>query len=842
MSGMSAQIGRLSEQFGQLMAQLTSPPVEQRQTPAPSADPAPSTAPAPGAASALLPTPVTYVKPLHLSHPEKFSGESGDCRSFLVQCGLHFELQAPAFPTERSRVAYMVSYLTGQAEKWATAEWARDSPVCSSVQLFTETLRKVFDHTARGREAARALMDLRQGNRRVSAYAVEFRTLATESGWNEEALFDAFKRRLAESIRDHLTALELPNDVDSLIALVIKIDNRIQLREEERSRLHVNAPSRRGPATDPRLLSWRSPARFSPVAASPAPPADSEEPIQLGRTRLTAEERQRRLREGRCIYCRQMGHFISGCPLKSQTFVTNALVSHTTFSSLRPVIQAQLITSSQTVNHPVLVDSGADESFMDWRLAKRLDLELISLPKPLEAHALDGRLLCRVTHRTRPIQFTISKDHTEALSFQLLNSPSHPLILGFPWLSKHNPHMDWSTGRILGWDRRCSVTCAASGSTSAVSHTSDVASSISLRLTAVPRSSATAPRPASLDSDFPDLSRVPPRYLDIKEVFNKTRASALPPHRPYDCAIDLLPGTSPPRGRLYSLSAPEVETMRKYIDSSLSTGLIRPSSSPAGAGFFFVDNKDKTLRPCIDYRGLNDITIKNRYPLPLMSSAFELLGNDKIFTKLDLRNAYHLVRIREGDEWKTAFNTPSGHYEYLVMPFGLTNAPAVFQALVNDVLREMLGRYVFVYLDDILIFSPDETTHVKHVRQVLQRLLANQLFVKAEKCEFPVPSVSFLGFIVSKDNVEMDPTKVRAVSEWATPSNRKQLQRFLGFANFYRRFIRNYSSVAAPLHSLTSPNTRFQWSETFYCCVETPQHFCAQCWCGSQRHSEVCRS
>ena len=156
-----------------------------------------------------------------------------------MQCGLHFELQAPSFQTERSCVAYMVSYLTGRAEKWATAEWARDSPVCSSVQLFTETLCKGFDHTACGREAARALMDLRQGNRRVSAYAVEFRTLATDSAWNEAALFDAFMRGLAESIRDHLTALELPNGVDSLIALVIKIDNRIQLREEERSRLHV---------------------------------------------------------------------------------------------------------------------------------------------------------------------------------------------------------------------------------------------------------------------------------------------------------------------------------------------------------------------------------------------------------------------------------------------------------------------------------------------------------------------------------------------------------------------------------------------------------------------------
>ena len=165
------------------------------------------------------------------------------------------------------------------------------------------------------------------------------------------------------------------------------------------------------------------------------------------------------------------------------------------------------------------------------------------------------------------------------------------------------------------------------------------------------------------DPDFPDISKVPQCYHDLKEVFNKARATSLPPHRVYDCAIDLLPGSSPPRGRLYSLSAPETRAMKEYVESSLAAGLIRPSSSPAGAGFFFVAKKDKSLRPCIDYRGLNDITIKNRYPLPLMSSAFDQLQGAKIFTKLDLRNAYHLVRIREGDEWKTAFNTPSGHYE-----------------------------------------------------------------------------------------------------------------------------------------------------------------------------------
>ena len=205
--------------------------------------------------------------------------------------------------------------------------------------------------------------------------------------------------------------------------------------------------------------------------------------------------------------------------------------------------------------------------------------------------------------------------------------------------------------------------------------------------------------------------------------------------------------------------------MKDYIETSLKAGLIRPSSSPAGAGLFFVKKKDGTLRPCIDYSPLNEITIKKRYPLPLMTSVFDQLQQAQIFRKLDLRNAYHLIRIREGDEWKTGFNTPSGHYEYLVMPFGLTNAPVVFQSMINDVLRDFLDHFVYVYLDDILIYSPVLETHKKHVELVLQRLLQNQLFVKAEKSEFHADTISFLGFIVATGRVQMDPAKVSAVAE-----------------------------------------------------------------------------
>uniref|UniRef100_A0A3P9MQ90 Gypsy retrotransposon integrase-like protein 1 n=1 Tax=Oryzias latipes TaxID=8090 RepID=A0A3P9MQ90_ORYLA len=309
-----------------------------------------------------------------------------------------------------------------------------------------------------------------------------------------------------------------------------------------------------------------------------------------------------------------------------------------------------------------------------------------------------------------------------------------------------------------------------------------------------------------------DLTKVPSCYHELKAVFSKCKANALPPHRPYDCAIKLLQGATLPKGHLFNLSGPEKAAMESYIHEALSSGHIRPSSSPVGAGFFFVVKKDKTLRPCIDYRELNSITVKDKYSLPLISSVFDSVQGAQIFSKFDLRNAYHLVRIKEGDEWKTAFNTPLGHYEYLVMPFGLTNAPAVFQRLVNDVLRDFINRFVFVYLDDILIFSRDPVQHENHVRQVLTRLLENQLFVKAEKCQFHASSVQFLGYILEAGRIRPDPAKIKAVSQWEPPVTRKKLQQFLGFANFYRRFIRNYSSIASPLTQLTSISKPFQWN------------------------------
>uniref|UniRef100_A0A674PMU1 Gypsy retrotransposon integrase-like protein 1 n=1 Tax=Takifugu rubripes TaxID=31033 RepID=A0A674PMU1_TAKRU len=471
----------------------------------------------------------------------------------------------------------------------------------------------------------------------------------------------------------------------------------------------------------------------------------------------------------------------------SSAFVPVPAGSSSCSPPVRLTLSGTLLWGQESVPTTFLVDSGADGNFISQDLARQVRLPLETLPEPKTILGLDGEVLARITHRTQAITLIISGNHREQIHFFLIRSSSSPGVLGSPWLALHNPQFDWPTGRLVSWSVNCHTNCLRSAVTSL--------------------SGSSAPA-----QEIPDLSQVPRDYHDLGEVFCKQRALSLPPHRPYDCAIDLLPGATLPSSRLYNLSRAEREAMENYIGESLASGLIRPSSSPVGAGFFFVQKKDGTLRPCIDYRSLNEITIKNKYPLPLLDAAFAPLHRAQVFSKLDLRSAYHLVQIREGDEWKTAFNTPLGHFEYLVMPFGLTNAPAVFQALINDVLRDMLNKFIFVYLDDILIFSESEEEHVQHVRLVLQRLLENRLFVKAEKCDFHTTSISFLGFVVARGQLSPDPAKVRAVMEWPTPSSRRQLQQFLGFANFYRRFIRDYSKVAAPLTRLTSTLLSFRWT------------------------------
>lgn len=230
------------------------------------------------------------------------------------------------------------------------------------------------------------------------------------------------------------------------------------------------------------------------------------------------------------------------------------------------------------------------------------------------------------------------------------------------------------------------------------------------------------------------MTIIPECYHNYADVFSKSRANVLADHRPYDLAIELMPDKTPPFGPLYSLNQPEQAELQAYIDEHLAKGFIRPSRSPASSPVIFVKKKGGKLRLCVDYRSLNSITIKNRYPIPRIADLLDRVEGCTIFTKIDLQHAFNLVRIREGDEWKTAFRTRYGLFEYLVMPFGLSNAPSAFQALINDVLRDLLDVHVVVYLDDILVFSKNQADHEAVVTDVLQRLRDARLFASLDKC------------------------------------------------------------------------------------------------------------
>lgn len=317
------------------------------------------------------------------------------------------------------------------------------------------------------------------------------------------------------------------------------------------------------------------------------------------------------------------------------------------------------------------------------------------------------------------------------------------------------------------------------------------------------------------DDEIKLEEHVPEAYRDFADVFSDVEADALPPHREHDHSIDIEPGKTPPCEPIYSLSLTELAEAKRYIDENLRKGFIRPSTSSAGAPILFAKKKDGSLRLCVDYRGLNRITRKNRYPLPLVGDLLDRLKDARVFSKIDLRSGYYNVRMKEGDEWKTAFRTRHGSFEYLVMPFGLTNAPSSFQNFMNDLFNDMTDEFVVIYLDDILVFSKDPAQHEEHVRRVLQRLRDSNLHAKPEKCEFHTTSVEYLGFLVTPEGVKMDETKSRAVDEWPRPRTVKEVQRFLGFCNFYRRFIDHYSSIASPLHNLTriKQKGRIPWTD-----------------------------
>jgi hypothetical protein len=295
----------------------------------------------------------------------------------------------------------------------------------------------------------------------------------------------------------------------------------------------------------------------------------------------------------------------------------------------------------------------------------------------------------------------------------------------------------------------------------------------------------------------------------------------MPPERAIEFKIELQPGTAPIAKAPYKMSPVELKELKIQLQWLLDKGYIRPSISPWGCSVLFVEKKDKEMRLCVDYRLLNAVTIKNKYPLPRIDILIGQLAGAQVFSKIDLHSGYHQIKIRAEDIPKTTFMMRYGLYEYLVMSFGLTNALTYFMYLMNSVFMSELDKFVVVFIDGILIYSRSMEKHVEHLQIVLQRLQEHQLYAKFSKCEFWIKEVPFLGHVVSPEGIAVDPGKVKEVWEWKPPTSVSEVQSFLGLTGYYRWFIPNFSKIAKPIMKLLKKGNKYVWSET---CDEAFKH------------------
>jgi len=520
------------------------------------------------------------------------------------------------------------------------------------------------------------------------------------------------------------------------------------------------------------------------------------------------------------------------------------------------VVPITITFNGKTIVTSALIDCGASGiAFIDQTFVSKYSVPTSKLKTPRILDVIDGRPISSGAITDLACFSASLGDHSETLPL-FVTKLKYPIVLGIPWLRMHDVLVNFGSYTLAFHSPYCKMHCGNPKITITglcelpppITSPVEAVTVITESKSDVTEHAKKTPPPLNISfigaGAFAYLTKrrklkahslsiyevnvainktrtkedwkslIPNEYHEFIDLFSEKDAEKLPPHRPYDHTIPLTEGKTPPYGPLYGMSREELEALKKYLEENLNKSFIRHSSSPAGAPVLFVKKSDGSLRLCVDYRGLNEITVKNRYPLPLIQETLTRLSKARWFTKLDLRGAYNLVRIAEGEEWKTAFRTRYGHFEYNVMPFGLTNAPASFQHFINDTLRDFLDVFCTAYLDDILIYSDSLAEHKIHVKQVLEKLEHAGLYLKPEKCEFHVQEVKYLGLIVTTEGICMDPTKVAAIRDWETPANLKDVQAFLGFANFYRRFILGYSKIVAPLTALTKKDQRFQWNLT----------------------------
>ncbi|KAL0546671.1 hypothetical protein IC582_016583 [Cucumis melo] len=723
---------------------------------------------------------------------------------------------------EDQKVQCAVFMLTNRGTAWwETTERMLGGDVSQITwQQFKESFYAKF-FSASLRDAKRQeFLNLEQGDMTVEQYDAEFDMLsrfAPEMIATEAARADKFVRGLRLDIQGLVRAFRLATHAD---ALRLAVDLSLQ------ERANSSKTAGRGSTSGQKRKAEQQPVPVPQRNFRPGGEFRSfqQKPFEAGEAArgkpLCTTCGKHHL--GRCLFgtrtcfkCRQEGHTADRCPLRvtgiaqnqgagaphqGRVFATNrteAEKAGTVVTGTLPVLGHYAL---------VLFDSGSSHSFISSAFVSHARLEVEPLHHVLSVSTPSGECMLS-KEKVKACQIEIA-GHVIEVTLIVLDMLDFDVILGMDWLAANHASIDCSRKEVtFNPPSLASFKFKGGGSKSLPQVISAIRASKLL-------SQGTWGILASVvDTREADVSlSSEPVVRDYPDVFPE-ELPGLPPHREVEFAIELEPGTVPISRAPYRMAPAELKELKVQLQELLDKGFIRPSVSPWGAPVLFVKKKDGSMRLCIDYRELNKVTVKNRYPLPRIDDLFDQLQGATVFSKIDLRSGYHQLRIKDEDIPKTAFRSRYGHYEFIVMSFGLTNAPAVFMDLMNRVFREFLDTFVIVFIDDILIYSKTEAEHEEHLRMVLQTLRDNKLYVKFSKCEFWLKQVSFLGHVVSKAGVSVDPAKIEAVTGWTRPSTVSEVRSFLGLAGYYRRFVENFSRIATPLTQLTRKGAPFVWSK-----------------------------
>ena len=480
-----------------------------------------------------------------------------------------------------------------------------------------------------------------------------------------------------------------------------------------------------------------------------------------------------------------------------------------------------------------LLDSGAMGLVMSSEFARKKGFKLKKLEKLIQVRNVDGSF-----NREGLIENMVEvnvyyKGHVERTEIDVIGGQKWGVILEMPWLECHNPEIDWKTGEVkmmrcleeceqqwrlvqgkLGWEKQKKEEAKEEAG-----KRREEKEKKKMRKKGKMMEAKKVAEEWEIWDEEEEVAKseaeakklVLEKFHRWIKIFGKKQSERMPMRKLWDHAIEVKEGFVLRKGKVYLLSREEREEVREFVKEQLRKGYIQPSKSLQMAPVFFVGKKDGKKRMVQDYRYLNEWTIKNNYPLPLISDVLENIGMKKVFTKMDLRWGYNNVRIKEDNEWKAAFMMPEGLFEPTVMFFELMNSPATFQAMMNELLRDLtnIGR-VAVFIDDVIVGTETEEGHDELVAEVIKRLEENDLYVKLEKCKWKVKEVEFLGVVIGPEGIKMEKEKVKGILEWPTPKCIKDVQKFLGLANYYHRFIEGFATVARPLHDTVKKDKRWE--------------------------------